>query len=126
MLRLVLLDLGDTLVRGGELFPHVIPALEAIAQLETADGEPLVSGLVSDYPLAEPPAARGAAEDEAEEALQPHPPRARGRPRDAHERRRVLVELAATPEWGNLLTLYARGSAARSNSTRISRCECPG
>ncbi len=61
MLRLVLLDLGDTLVRGGELFPHVIPALEAIAQLETADGEPLVSGLVSDYPLAEPPAARGAA-----------------------------------------------------------------
>ncbi len=77
MLRLVLLDLGDTLVRGGELFPHVIPALEAIAQLETADGEPLVSSLVSDYPLAEPPAARGAAEDEAEEALRPHPPRAR-------------------------------------------------
>lgn len=54
MIRLVLFDLGGTLVRDGELFPHVVAAIEATAQFETEDGEPLVSCLLSDYYLAEP------------------------------------------------------------------------
>lgn len=55
MIRLLLLDLDDTLVHGGETLPHVPEALTALAQLQTPDGEPLVSCLLSDFPLADPP-----------------------------------------------------------------------
>jgi FMN phosphatase YigB (HAD superfamily) len=55
VIRLLLLDLGETLVHAGAPLPHVPEALTAIAQLRTADGESLVSCLLSDFPLAEPP-----------------------------------------------------------------------
>ncbi len=56
MLRIVLFDLGATLVdEQRRPFPHVPEALAAIAALRTADGRPLRSGLVSDFDLPAPP-----------------------------------------------------------------------
>ena len=51
--RLLLLDLGNTLVRDGQLFPHVVDALQSLAQMETA-GSLLATCLVSDYLMADP------------------------------------------------------------------------
>src|ERR671932_559711 len=55
MVRVVLLDLGGTLVGPQEPFPHVTEALAALNELDTPDGEPLLSALVSDFPAAVPP-----------------------------------------------------------------------
>lgn len=56
MIRVVLLDFDGTLVDEAlQPFPGVPAALAALAQMRTADGEPLVMGLVSDWTLATPP-----------------------------------------------------------------------
>ena len=50
-----MLDLGETLVHGNEVLPHVSEALAAIAGMRTADGAPVESCLVSDYTMPSPP-----------------------------------------------------------------------
>jgi beta-phosphoglucomutase-like phosphatase (HAD superfamily) len=55
MLRVVLLDLGGTLVGPAGPFPHVMEALAALDELDGANGEPLDTALVSDFPAAVPP-----------------------------------------------------------------------
>src|SRR5262245_28367539 len=56
MLRVVMFDLGGTLVDGTRPFPHVPEALSALTRFETADGNRLEHGLVSDFTMADPPA----------------------------------------------------------------------
>lgn len=52
MIRVVIFDLGLTLLDARERpFPHVIEALQAIADFRTADGHALRSCLVSDYEM---------------------------------------------------------------------------
>ena len=43
MIRVLMLDLGNTLVRESDLslFPHVLPALHAVEGFLTEDGHPL-------------------------------------------------------------------------------------
>ena len=55
MIRILMLDLGDTLIRGDSLLPHSRQALEAIRGLETASGEALTLSLVSDFHMPTPP-----------------------------------------------------------------------
>lgn len=56
MIRVVMFDLGDTLVDAqGQPLPHVEPALQAIMAMRTDTGRPLSSCLVSDHTLATPP-----------------------------------------------------------------------
>jgi len=55
MIRVIMFDLGGTLVDGQRPFPHVPDALGAVNGFETADGQPLRSCLVSDFTMAEPP-----------------------------------------------------------------------
>jgi FMN phosphatase YigB (HAD superfamily) len=56
MIRVVMFDLGMTLVDGNDRpFPHVEEALTAIATFKTADGKALRSCLVSDFTMAERP-----------------------------------------------------------------------
>jgi hypothetical protein len=56
MIRVVLFDLGQTLVDDQRRpFPHVQLALTTIAGFHTAAGKPLRSALVSDYTMVEPP-----------------------------------------------------------------------
>lgn len=49
MIRVLMLDLGGTLERGGDLLPHVPEALAALRGFETEDGELLSLCLVSDF-----------------------------------------------------------------------------
>ena len=57
MIKVLMFDLGDTLIDAQRRpFAQVREALAAIAQLKTAAGKPLRSCLVSDFPLAAPPA----------------------------------------------------------------------
>jgi hypothetical protein len=58
MIRVLMLDLGDTLVHDRNVFLHAREALEAIASFETAAGEPLATCLVSDYHMPSPPATQ--------------------------------------------------------------------
>lgn len=59
MIKVLMFDLGDTLVDSARRpFAHVPAALSAIAQLKTAAGRPLRSCLVSDVTLAAAPGAR--------------------------------------------------------------------
>jgi hypothetical protein len=51
MIRVLIFDLGDTLVRGGSLFPHVPEALEAVSRFETGAGDALELCLVSDFDM---------------------------------------------------------------------------
>ncbi len=52
MIRVVMFDLGMTLVDGERHpFPHVTDALTAIADFKTGDGKPLRSCLVSDFTM---------------------------------------------------------------------------
>lgn len=55
MIRVLIFDLGDTLVRGESLFPYAHEALEAISRFETAGGDPLDLCLVSDFDMPTPP-----------------------------------------------------------------------
>ena len=59
MVRVVLLDLGGTLVGPEGPFPHVEEALTALTELDGSTGEPLLTALVSDFPAAEPPTPEG-------------------------------------------------------------------
>ena len=56
MIRIVMFDLGMTLIDGDHRpFAHVEAALTAISGFKTADGKPLRSCLVSDFTMATPP-----------------------------------------------------------------------
>jgi FMN phosphatase YigB (HAD superfamily) len=66
MVRVVLLDLGGTLVGPQGAFPHVTDALAALDQLDGGTGEPLETALVSDFPAAVPPTPDGVRERFAE------------------------------------------------------------
>jgi hypothetical protein len=56
MIRILMLDLGDTLVHDNAVvFPHVFEALKTLRDFKTASGEPLQLCLVSDFHMAEPP-----------------------------------------------------------------------
>ena len=54
MIRVVMLDLGDTLTDGTQLFPFVPQCLQAFSRFTNAEGEPIGLGLVSDFHLADP------------------------------------------------------------------------
>lgn len=56
MIRVLMLDLGDTLIHDETPFPHVLEALAALTQFETASGKLLEVCLVSDFKMPEPPA----------------------------------------------------------------------
>lgn len=55
MIRVLMLDLGDTLVTGDDVLPHVPEALRVLSRFETASGAELALALVSDYTMPEPP-----------------------------------------------------------------------
>lgn len=55
MIRVVMMDLGDTLVKGDDVLPHVPEALSVLSRFETASGADLALSLVSDYTMPEPP-----------------------------------------------------------------------
>jgi hypothetical protein len=57
MIRVVFFDLGGTLVDAqSRPFPHVPEALRTIQQLVSENGQPLLTGLVSDFEMPSPPA----------------------------------------------------------------------
>ena len=49
MIRILMFDLGETLVHGDTVFPHVREALAAVKQFKTEAGKPLSTCLVSDF-----------------------------------------------------------------------------
>jgi len=51
MIKIAFFDLGETLIHEGAPFPGVIAALRAVTALNTATGQPLVLGIISDYDL---------------------------------------------------------------------------
>jgi beta-phosphoglucomutase-like phosphatase (HAD superfamily) len=53
--KVLMLDLGETLVHDDEPFPHVPEALAAFNEMLTAEGEPLGICLVSDFTMSTPP-----------------------------------------------------------------------
>jgi FMN phosphatase YigB (HAD superfamily) len=55
MIRILMLDLGDTLVRNDSVLPNVPEALTTIRDFETTDSHPLELCLVSDFLMPEPP-----------------------------------------------------------------------
>jgi beta-phosphoglucomutase-like phosphatase (HAD superfamily) len=58
MIRVLMLDLGDTLIHDESPFPHVIDALAALTQFETSSGDLLDVCLVSDFKMPEPGATQ--------------------------------------------------------------------
>ena len=55
MIRVLMLDLGDTLAEGNNVLPHVPEALKVLSRFETESGAQLALALVSDYTMPEPP-----------------------------------------------------------------------
>ncbi len=55
MIRILVLDLGDTLIRDNVVLPHVTNALEAMGKFETGSGDTLSLCLVSDFKMPTPP-----------------------------------------------------------------------
>jgi FMN phosphatase YigB (HAD superfamily) len=56
MLRVVFFDLGATLIDADHRpFPHVPDALTTVGRFKTANGKPLLTALVSDFDMPEPP-----------------------------------------------------------------------
>ena len=55
MVRVLILDLGDTLVASGAPRPHVPEALATLGELDGSTGQPLQIVLVSDFHAAVPP-----------------------------------------------------------------------
>ncbi|HSE15499.1 MAG TPA: HAD family hydrolase [Pyrinomonadaceae bacterium] len=55
MIRILMLDLGDTLAHNDSVFPHVSEALETLSGFKTADGKRLQMALVSDFTMPGPP-----------------------------------------------------------------------
>jgi len=53
MIRVLMLDLGETLIHDGAPLPHVTEALQVLTQFETASGDPLAMCLVSDFDMPE-------------------------------------------------------------------------
>ncbi len=51
MIKILHLDLGETLVHGNSPFPHVPQALDVLNQFVTEAGDPLGVGLVSDFDM---------------------------------------------------------------------------
>jgi FMN phosphatase YigB (HAD superfamily) len=62
MVRVLVLDLGDTLVVGGQPLPHVPEALATLRELDGSTGQPLELALVSDYLPPDPPTPAGVQE----------------------------------------------------------------
>jgi beta-phosphoglucomutase-like phosphatase (HAD superfamily) len=58
MIKVLMLDLGETLIHGNTVFPHVHESLEALKGFETAEGKPLSLCLVSDFNMPTPPATK--------------------------------------------------------------------
>ena len=56
MIRVILLDLGETLVHGQDVIPHAEDALTALRRFTDTDGDPVTLALVSDFRMAQPPA----------------------------------------------------------------------
>jgi hypothetical protein len=56
MIRVLMLDLGDTLVKNNSVLPHVPEALEVLTRFETESEALLVLSLVSDYDMPTLPA----------------------------------------------------------------------
>ncbi len=54
MISVLLLDLGDTLTDGTQVFPHVPEALAALRKLENGDGARIQLCLVSDFTMPSP------------------------------------------------------------------------
>jgi len=55
MSRVLVLDLGDTLIHGTTVLPHVPEALAALAEFQADNGKPLQRALVSDTEMPAPP-----------------------------------------------------------------------
>lgn len=55
MARVLLLDLGETLIHDTTVLPHVPQALEALAEFKGDNGKPLQMALVSDTEMPAPP-----------------------------------------------------------------------
>ncbi len=55
MIRVLMLDLGNTLAEGDNVLPHVPEALQVLSRFETASGAKLLLSLVSDYTMPAPP-----------------------------------------------------------------------
>jgi hypothetical protein len=55
MSRVLLLDLGETLIHGTTVLPHVPEALDALTEFRTGNGTPLPLALVSDTEMPKPP-----------------------------------------------------------------------
>jgi FMN phosphatase YigB (HAD superfamily) len=55
MIRIVFFDVGETLIHDGQPFTAVKDALSAISQFKTADGAPLLLGVISDFTMPTPP-----------------------------------------------------------------------
>ncbi len=55
MIKLALFDVGETLIHDNQPLPHVHAALATISEFETATGDALVLGVVSDFDMPAPP-----------------------------------------------------------------------
>jgi hypothetical protein len=55
MIKVLMLDLGETLVHQNSVFPNVIESLDALSRFETAAGKPLNLCLVSHFEMPAPP-----------------------------------------------------------------------
>ncbi len=55
MIRVLMLDLDNTMIHGDTIFPHVPEALGTIGRFEKVSGEPLAMCLVSDFHMPTPP-----------------------------------------------------------------------
>jgi HAD superfamily hydrolase (TIGR01509 family) len=58
MIRVLMLDLGETLIHDEAPLSHVPEALAALTQFETAESDPLPVCLVSDFTMPAPPATK--------------------------------------------------------------------
>lgn len=54
MLKILMLDLENTLVQSDKVMPHVLEVLPAINSFHLQDGSDLISGLIAEYKLAQP------------------------------------------------------------------------
>ena len=55
MIRVLMLDLVDTLIKSDTVLPHVPEALDTMSSFKTTSGEPLAMCLISDFLMPTPP-----------------------------------------------------------------------